>query len=75
MERDGLTESDLVDRIHKDTQLPRDKIDVSKIVEQVYYDPEKFVKKVESQHLSVVERRVVKENPGREVILFKKGQS
>jgi hypothetical protein len=76
MKREGLSERDLIDRIHNDTKLPKDKIDISKIVEQVYYNPEKFAKKIESQQrFSVIDRRIVKENPGREVLLFKKSQN
>ena len=73
MKREGLSESDLINQIHNDTKLPKDKIDVSRIVEQVYYDPEKFAKRIQNQQrFSVVDRRVVKDNPGREILLFKK---
>ena len=72
MKRDGLNENDLIDKIHDDTKLPKAKIDISKIVEQVYYDSEKFVEKVQQQHFMVVQKRIVKELSGREVLLFKK---
>jgi hypothetical protein len=75
MKRDGLNENDLINKIHNDTKLPKDKIDISKIVEQVYYDPEKFAEKIQQQSFAIVNRRIVKDHPGREVLLFRKRQS
>ena len=39
---------------------------------QVYYDPDKFIEKVEKQSFAKVDRKLTEEYSGREVILFKK---
>ena len=68
----GQSEEDIVDMIHTETSIPKNSIDISKAVMQVYYDPDKFIEKIEKHSFSKIERKLTEEYSGREVILFKK---
>ena len=68
----GRSEEDIVDMIHTETSIPKDSIDISKAVMQVYYDPDKFIEKIEKQSFAKIDRKLTEEYSGREVILFKK---
>jgi len=72
MEKEGYSEQDLINMIHKATGLSKSSIDISKTVMQVYYQPERFIEKIEQHSLKLSERKMVKEYSGREVMLFKK---
>lgn len=72
MKKLGMGTQDLVKMIHEETGLPEKEVDISKIVLQVFYDPDRFIENVEREHFAVLDRRVVKENLSRLGILFKK---
>ena len=72
MKRLGMDTHDLVKIIHEEIGLPEKEVDISKIVFQVFYDPDRFIENVEREHFGVLDRRVVHEHLSRLGILFKK---
>lgn len=75
MEAEGLNEKDLVKIIHKETGIPIEEIDISRIVRQVYYHPERFIDRIEKESFATLDTRIVKRNPSRLVALFKRNPS
>ncbi|MCB1110347.1 MAG: hypothetical protein KDK64_05150 [Chlamydiia bacterium] len=75
MAREGLSKDDMVQLIHEETGLPKEEINISRIVRQIYYDPERFIEEVQKEGFITLNREVVKENPSRQVVLFKNTKS
>jgi SAM-dependent methyltransferase len=73
MLREGIDEKKLIDDIQQTTGLEKDKIDISRVIRQVYYDPAAFIKAVEKHSFEKKELRDVLQpmHDERMVVLFK----
>lgn len=74
MEKQQLSEKELIHLIHTETQLPVDKIDISKAVDQILYDPKSFRSSMERHTFETMHSKYVAQpmHYEREVVLFRK---